>query len=132
MKAVLASAWVVLVLAGCGRMAAPPLRETVDVRGRILAGGSPIGRGWVQLWPIEGTVGNMRTAPLEADGSFRVTKVPVGRVLVMVDPAEPPASGDRFRAARIARARGFESPIRATIASPMPEPLAIDLLTVGP
>lgn len=112
-------------------MTAPLPRETADVHGRLLAGGSPIGRGWIQIWPIEGTVGNLRVAPLEADGSFRATGVPVGRVLLMVNPADPVPSGDRFRALRIARAQGFDSPIRLTIKNPSPEPFTIDLLTTS-
>ncbi|MFO0957225.1 MAG: hypothetical protein U0800_07120 [Isosphaeraceae bacterium] len=132
MKRAWAGFGIAMALAGCGRMTAPVPRETADVRGRLLAGGTPIGRGWVQFWPVEGTVGNMRAAPLEADGSFRMTRAPVGRVVVLVTPAAPIDGGDRYRAARIARAQGFDSPIRLTIGNPPADPLNIDLLAAGP
>jgi hypothetical protein len=72
-------------LVGCREELGPEPMPTATVSGRIHVAGAPIGGGWVEFLPVEGTVGLMRSAPLALDGTFRADKVPVGRVLIRLE-----------------------------------------------
>jgi hypothetical protein len=37
-----------------------------------------VGGGWIEFWPADGTVGNLRSAPISPDGRFEATGVAVG------------------------------------------------------
>ncbi len=71
-----------LFLAGCGRACGPEVFPTTLIRGRIHLDDRPIGPGWLEIVPIEGTLGRLCSAPLAKDGTFSATKVPVGRVAI--------------------------------------------------
>jgi hypothetical protein len=73
------------LVAGCREELGPEPMPTTTVTGRIHVAGAPIGGGWVEFHPVEGTVGLMRSAPLALDGTFRADKVPVGRVLIRLE-----------------------------------------------
>lgn len=113
---------------GCREEWDPERRPTTTVRGAVLVGKAPIGGGWIQFHPVEGTVGDLRIAPIRPDGSFQVDRIPVGRVLVGLDQIPVgaiPTSAGRFDA------RGFgslRSPIRRTIPARGGIDLRIDLI----
>lgn len=67
---------------GCGEELGPVRRETNWVRGRVLERGEPLGGGWIEFLPVEGTVGNLRSAPIGKDGRFVADGVAVGVNLV--------------------------------------------------
>jgi hypothetical protein len=81
-------------LAGCAEELMPPPSHTTTVTGRLLLMGRPVGRGWLEFVPIEGTVGVLRSARLQQDGTFRAERVPVGRVAIRLVGAGRLASGD--------------------------------------
>jgi hypothetical protein len=59
----------------------------------LLIKGRPVGRGWVEFHPVEGTTGIFRVTPLNPDGSFDTDGVPVGTVGVrLAHTAIPPNS----------------------------------------
>lgn len=116
---------------GCSGMLGPPARPTASVRGRLHAAGQSLAPGWVEFWPVEGTVGTFRSARLALDGTFATTRVPVGRVLVRYVPAGPPASGGPRLDARAARCLGFDSPIRLDVTE-RPDWLDIDVAASWP
>ena len=67
------------LVAGCREELGPVRFPTTRVCGRVLESGRPVAGGWIEFAPIEGTVGNRRSAPLAADGRFEVSGVAVGR-----------------------------------------------------
>jgi hypothetical protein len=56
--------------------------ETTRVVGKITNAGRPVTSGWVEFLPVDGTIGNLRTAPIATDGGFTIDRAPVGRVAV--------------------------------------------------
>jgi hypothetical protein len=72
-------------LGGCREELGPEPMPTATVTGRIHVAGEPIGGGWVEFHPVEGTVGLSRSAPLALDGTFRADKVPIGRVVIHLE-----------------------------------------------
>jgi len=84
-------AWGLILLApsipGCARQDGHPGRVTTRVSGVVMVGGTPVTRGWVEFLPAEGTVGNLRSAPLGLDGSFTADGVAVGINRVGIDGA---------------------------------------------
>lgn len=65
-------------VAGCAEELGPERRVTTRVAGVVREGGRPVGGGWIEFIPMEGTVGNMRSAPIGPDGRFEAEDVPVG------------------------------------------------------
>lgn len=105
------------VLAGCGEeLGATPIAR-VAVEGRVTDGSRPVVGGWIEFLPVDGATGHLRSAPLGADGSFRVTGLGSGpHVVRLVRPSSPGVE---------AMFQQFASPIRVTIAPGAV--LAIDL-----
>jgi hypothetical protein len=68
----------VLSLAGCREELGPVAFPTTRVSGVVREGGRPVSGGWIEFFPVEGTVGNLRSAPIAADGRFEVSRVAVG------------------------------------------------------
>ena len=58
--------------------------RTTRVAGRVDFRGRPVGSGWLEFVPIEGTVGNLRSASLRQDGTFHVDRVPIGKVAIVL------------------------------------------------
>jgi hypothetical protein len=109
-------------LAGCREELGPVALRTTRVTGTIREGGRPVGRGWVEFVPIEGTVGNLRTAAIGPDGRFEATRVAVGRNLIgLVNVPMSLPDGPRLFAPSA-------SPIRRAIPAGDPAVLEIDLL----
>jgi hypothetical protein len=79
--------WIVLSaslagLSGCSQELGPEVFPTTSVKGTITLSGRPISAGWIEFNPVEGTKGNLRSAPIQPDGSYSAVGVPVGRVTV--------------------------------------------------
>jgi hypothetical protein len=110
------------MVAGCSEELHPvPFRSTV-VKGVVRDGTRPVSRGWIEFYPVNGTVGNLRSAPLQADGSFEANGVAVGVNLVRLENAdiESPLAARLFRS--------YGSPIRRDITERPAAPLDIDLV----
>jgi hypothetical protein len=48
------------------------------VSGVVREGRRPVSGGWIEFMPVEGTVGNLRSAPIARDGRFEVSQVAAG------------------------------------------------------
>ncbi len=70
------------ILAGCSEEMGRECFEITSVRGSILVGGRPVSGGYIEIHPDPGTRGNLRTGPIQPDGSFHLDRVPVGPVLI--------------------------------------------------
>lgn len=114
---------------GCGQVLGPEQMPVAEVSGRVTQRGAPVRSGWIEFVPVDGTVGRMRSARLDSNGSFHATKVPVGQNLVrLVNVKIDPDVGKRV-AHDIRQIFGaFTSPIRRTIAANRNPPLEIDLV----
>jgi hypothetical protein len=109
-------------LEGCSRVLGPERMPVVAVTGVVTEGRRSVGGGWIEFIPVDGTVGKLRSASLNPDGSFQATGVAVGMNLVRI-------VGSNIESPAIARLFGtFWSPIRREISDVDPRPLAIDLL----
>jgi hypothetical protein len=67
-----------VVGSGCGEMLGPERFETTRVTGVVREGQEPVRGGWIEFVPVDGTVGNMRSAPIRPDGTFSADRVAVG------------------------------------------------------
>ena len=110
-----------LMVAGCREELGPVQYRTTRVTGIVRVGSRPLGGGWVEFHPVEGTVGNLRSAPVAPDGTFAVDRVPVGvnQVGFQKIPVDP-ALGRIFHP--------LSSPIRCTIPEGPSTRIEIDLL----
>lgn len=110
------------ILAGCREELGPISFSTTRVDGVVREGGRVVGGGWIEFVPIDGTIGNLRSAQVAADGRFEATDVPVGRVLIgLVDaPIHLPGGRRLFHPQ--------ESPIRLVIPPGPSCTIEIDLL----
>jgi hypothetical protein len=108
--------------AGCSEELGPVPMPVTRVRGVVRQGREPLWKGWIEFVPVDGTIGNIRSARLRKDGSFDADKVAVGKNLIrLIDaPIQPRLPAQLFST--------FLSPIRRDI---LPEPgqsLDIDLV----
>ena len=109
------------LLAGCSEELGPERPPTARVRGSVAVGGRPVGGGFIEFQPVDGTRGNLRVGPIRPDGTFDVDRVPVGRVLIGLSQLPPaPVDTSSFRMGQDA--------IRREIPARPDGPLAIDLL----
>ncbi len=74
----------VLLAPGCSRVLGPVPKPVAEVRGQIHEGGSPISGGWIEFMPSGGTIGNLRSARVGADGRFEADRVAVGENAIRV------------------------------------------------
>jgi hypothetical protein len=110
------------VCAGCANALGPERLPVVPVFGVVTEGGRPLSQGWIEFFPVDGTVGKLRSARLGKDGSFQADKVPVGRNLIRLVNADIETPGaDRVFGA-------YHSPLRRVIPAQPGPPLKIDLL----
>ncbi len=79
--------WLILV-SGCAEEIGPRSKPTVSISGRVTAqGGRPVGGGWIEFLPVDGTVGDLRSARLKPDGTFEADRVARGsNAIRLVDP----------------------------------------------
>jgi hypothetical protein len=71
-----------LATTGCSEELGPEHWQTTTVKGRVHEDNQPVGGGWIEFVPVDGTVGNFRVGPIKRDGTFEVDRVPVGRHVV--------------------------------------------------
>lgn len=82
-----------LLLSGCREELGPERMPTAHVSGRIHFRGQPLGGGWLEFHPDDGTVGKLRSTVVGPDGTFQTDRVPAGRVaLQYVHPTRVPAT----------------------------------------
>jgi hypothetical protein len=101
-------AFLIAALTGCGeevRATRPP--ATVQVSGRVRDGARPVAGGWVEFLPVDGTVGHLRSAPLDQDGVFRLAGLGIGRHAVRLVHRNPVAIDPMFQQ--------FTSPLRVDV-----------------
>lgn len=106
-------------LSGCGEAWGPEVIPTTEVSGVVLMSGEPLKQGWVEFQPIDGALGDTRSAPINSDGSFHADRAPIGPVAIRLINAaiEPPG---------VARLFSRASPIRRTIPAEPDGPMRID------
>jgi hypothetical protein len=107
---------------GCSEELGPEQRETTSVSGVVREGNRPVSGGWIEFLPVEGAVGDLRSAPIGSDGRFSLEGVAVGRNAVGLVATK--VSDPRLR-------REFDTlgtSIRRNIPSGLSVVLTIDLL----
>lgn len=110
-----------LMPAGCGEELGPAAWPATRVTGLVREGRRPVGGGWIEFYPVDGTVGNLRVGPIGPDGRFDVDGVAVGRNMIGL--AQAPIQGPyRYRF------RSFQSQLRRAISEDRATRLDIDLL----
>src|SRR5947209_4945853 len=67
-----------LLPVGCSEELGPVPMPVARVHGVVTEGHRPVAGGWIEFMPVDGTVGNLRSARLEPDGSFAADRVAVG------------------------------------------------------
>jgi hypothetical protein len=117
----LLAAGIAASLAGCKEELGPETMPVAHVTGVITEGRRPVSGGWIEFMPHDGTIGNLRSARIRADGTFDADGVAVGSNVIRLVNA-PLAS-------KVAREvfGAYTSPIRRTILVRPTEPLVIDL-----
>jgi hypothetical protein len=118
----IALACLALGSSGCSEELGPERMEVVRVKGFVKEGIRPVSDGWIEFFPVDGTVGNLCSARIHADGSFEADHVPVGVNLIRLvnTPLSSKGAKQVFGA--------YTSPIRRTIPPQTKEPLLIDLV----
>lgn len=109
-----------LAACGCSEELGPEVIPSTTASGVVLASGRPVSRGWVELHPVDGTLGVITTARIGPDGRFRFDRAPVGEVVVRLSGAP---LGDRNL---IPLLRSI-TPIRRRTTSPEGAPMTIDV-----
>jgi hypothetical protein len=100
----------------------PEKMVTTTVLGSVSLGGKPVSQGWIEFVPVDGTVGRMRSARIQKDGSFHATKVPVGINLIRLVNTDIENFDLRHGFG------SFASPIRRTIADQSGARVRIDVI----
>ncbi len=111
-----------LLLTSCSEELGPaPIRST-RVTGVVREGTHSVSGGWIEFYPVNGTVGNLRSARLHADGSFEADGVAVGENLIRLENAsiDSPGAAQLFRS--------YASPIRRVVTEQPAAHLHIDLV----
>jgi hypothetical protein len=91
------------------------------VSGVVKQGKRPVCGGWIEFIPVDGTLGNLRSARLRPDGRFDVDGVAVGRNAIRLVDARIESMPV------VGRFSQFTTPIRRVIAEHPSAPLKIDL-----
>src|SRR5213082_863800 len=106
-----------LFSAGCSEELGPVPLRVARVQGVVREGGRPVSGGWIEFFPVDGTVGNLRSARLHPDGSFEVDRVAVGTNLIRLvnAPIGLPELSRLFSS--------YHSPIRRVITEQPGEPM---------
>ncbi len=111
-----------LLMPGCSEeLGRTPMRST-RVKGVIRNGAHPVSGGWIEFYPVNGTVGNLRSARLHADGSFEAEGVALGENLIRFvnAPIDSPVASQLFQS--------YGSPIRRVITEPPGAMVEINLV----
>lgn len=108
---------------GCSEELGPVPMPVARVRGVMREGSRPVGGGWIEFTPVDGTIGKLRSARLRADGKFEADGVAVGINQVRIVNAT--IGGSPYRGIFSASM----SPIRREIAPDGTGAIEIDLIT---
>jgi hypothetical protein len=111
---------VALGISGCSEELGPESMPVTRVNGSVTEGGRPLSRGWVEFFPVDGTVGNLRSAQIRSDGSFETDGVAIGQNLIRLVNAGIRKDFGIFGT--------FHSPIRRIVPAQPGEPLRIELV----
>lgn len=110
-----------LILPGCAEELGPEAIPRTSATGVVLLSGRPVERGWVELQPVDGTLGDIVSTRLRPDGTFRFDRAPVGEVCIrLID--VPLGSTGAYWVFR------NNSPIRRTTQSPPGPPMTIEVV----
>lgn len=71
-----------LAFAGCSEELGPEVIPHTEADGVVLLSGRPVDRGWIELQPVDGTLGDIASARIRPDGTFRFARAPVGEVSI--------------------------------------------------
>ncbi len=112
-----------LFLAGCREELGPERFPTTRVNGVVVEGGRALGGGWIEFVPIEATVGRIRSARIQADGSFQADRVSIGKNAIRLVNAPIQLRGGRQLFGNYS-----STPIRRVIPARPVGSLKIDLL----
>jgi hypothetical protein len=89
---------------GCREELGPEYMPTTRVVGRVHIRSTPVGGGWIEFFPVEGTIGKLRTARIRPDGTFVADRVSLGRNAIQIAHARmPPPFWPVFERAAIIR-----------------------------
>jgi hypothetical protein len=122
---VLVLATLALLPGGCSEELGQFVPPVAHVAGRVTEGGRPITGGWIEFFPVDGCVGNLRSARLRPDGSFEADKVAVGFNLIRLVNTNISSVPARLIAPHAFNQ--YTSPIRRTIPAQLTAPLRIDV-----
>jgi len=108
--------------AACREELGPERFPTTTVSGKVLEGGQPVGGGWIEFFPVEGTIGKLRSARIRADGTFEARGVAIGtNALRLVHaPIRMPGGARLFGS--------YATPLRRRISEHPEPPLEIELV----
>jgi hypothetical protein len=115
---------ILTTLAGtsCHEELGPEHFPVTSLSGVVVEGQDPVQGGWIEFIPIDGTLGDVRSASIGADGSFQADKVPIGLCAIRLVNARILAPGAALVFGRL------NSPIRRVIPAGSREPMKIDLI----
>jgi hypothetical protein len=111
-----------LLASGCSEELGSERFATTAVSGVVVEGKDPVKGGWIEFMPVEGTVGNLRSARILQDGSFRATRVAVGPNAIRLVNAPISLRGGPQLFGR------YDTPVRRLILAHPEGPLRLDLL----
>ena len=107
-----------MVAAGCSEELGPEKFETTRVSGRVQLGGKPVTGGFVDMLPVGGTRGLLRSTRIRPDGHFEMDRVPVGVVAIRIVGAPIPVEYARLFSSfptRIQRTTGNSLALAGTL-----------------
>ncbi len=111
-----------LLTLGCSEELGPEHFPTTRVTGIVVEGKRPVGGGWIEFIPCEGTVGIMRSARIAKDGSFQADRVAIGENLIRLVNSPIAIPGGAILFAK------YSSPIHRKIPPHLDVPMTIDLM----
>jgi hypothetical protein len=107
-------------LAGCREELGPVTWPKTTVEGVVKVGTRSVTGGWIEFYPVAGTVGNLRVAPIGPDGRFSAEGVAVGTNLIGF--AQLAGAGPyRYQF------RSYQTQLRREIKAGVPTTLNLDL-----
>ena len=118
-----ACCWLALSVVGCRDALGPEKMPVTTVDGSVKEGRRLLSRGWIEFIPVDGTIGRMRSARIQKDGTFHATKVAVGVHLVRLVNADIENQELRWLFG------SFGSPIRRTISEKPGNRVDVDVIT---
>lgn len=109
-----------LAFSGCAEELGPEAIPHTTAGGVVLLSGGPVDGGWIELQPVDGTLGDITSSRLRPDGTFHFDRA-VGEVSVrLIDaPVGSTGAGWIFR---------NNSPIRRVTSSPPGPPMTIEVV----